>query len=103
MVRLSAVQSVLDSLESGESLIELAKSLEDAVKDLVAYCREAVDNVWEALGDGELHDLETAMLADADPDAAASAVLKRPEKPKLASLGHWQVGLLSLLAEGEMS
>ena len=97
MVRLSAIPAIVEELELDEPLTDLAKSLENTVADLVAFCRKTVDEVWEALGDAQLHDLEAAMLADADPEAETAAVLKRPEKPKMASLGHWQVGLLSLL------
>lgn len=102
IVRLSAVPSVVESLESEgeEGFIALANALEGIVADLILFARDTIDAVWEALGDAQLHDLETALLADADEEAAASAagVLKRPEKPKMASLGHWQVGLLGLLS-----
>ena len=65
---------------------------------LVEMTELVVDEVWKALGDAELHDLETALLVDASPETAGADILKRPEKPKFAKLGHWRVGLLSLLA-----
>jgi hypothetical protein len=64
----------------------------------VDFAKESIDGVWTALGDTKLHDLETALLADADPRAAADLeVLKRPEKPKFATLGHWKIEVVSLL------
>lgn len=109
MVRLSALPEVVESLASDEEvegdLLTLARSLESTVADLVSFARSTVDAVWEALGDAQLHDLEAALLADADEEAAAKAesALKRPEKPKFASLGHWQVPLIGLLTKSGSS
>lgn len=100
MVRLSAMPSVAASLDSDVSLVHMAHELQTKVAGLVAIVTGKIDDIWTALGDAKLHDLETALLADADPEQPQAEVLKRPSKPKMAPLGHWQVGLLPLLAGG---
>lgn len=96
-VRLSTFSTVQASLGPEEPLLKQAKELQDDVAALVDYISKSVDEVWDALGDAKVHDLDTALLAEADPSKADLDLLKKPEKPKTAHFGHWQVGLLPLL------
>lgn len=97
LVRLSTMPNATEGLEDDTVFLQEAKSLEDTVDDVVQKVAKAIDDTWEALGDAKLHDLETALLADADPTAENVEILKRPEKPKVASFGHWKVPVLDLL------
>lgn len=97
LIRLSTYSAVEASLGPEESLLEQAKTLEVEVATLVDYLSKAIDEIWDALGDAKVHDLDTALLADADPSKADLDLLKKPEKPKTAHFGHWKVGVLSLL------
>ena len=96
-VRLSSYATVQASLGQEESLLRQATGMEEEVARLVSYITTSIDEIWDALGDAKVHDLDTALLADADPSKADLDLLKRPEKPKTAHFGHWKVGLLSLL------
>lgn len=97
-IRLSTIVTVQAALEAEQQLLHQAKELEDQVADLLHYIATSIDDIWTALGDAKVHDLDTALLADADPSQADLDLLKKPEKPKTAHFGHWRVGLLSLLA-----
>lgn len=97
LVRLATIPAVEAALGPEESLTRQAKELEDQVATLLDFVSSSVDNIWTALGDAKVHDLDTALLADADPSQADLEVLKKPERPKTAHFGHWKVGLLSLL------
>jgi hypothetical protein len=96
-VRLSSISTVEAALGSEESLLREAKDLEDEVAGLLSYVSSSIDEIWTALGDAKVHDLDTALLADADPSQADLELLKKPEKPKTGHFGHWRVGLLSML------
>lgn len=96
-IRLSTVAAVGAALGPEESLLRQAKDLEEEVAGVLSYVSLSIDEIWTALGDAKVHDLDTALLADADPSQADLELLKKPEKPKTAHFGHWKVGLLSLL------
>lgn len=103
LIRLSTTLSreILDEQES--SLLSTAHTLEDVVSKLIDCVKSAIDTTWLALGDAKIHDLDAALLADAESEANPNnqdlEVLKKPAKPTLPSLGHWRVPVLSLLEQ----
>ena len=96
---MSARATATEDLPIGTNLREPALLLEETVGKLLHFATDTVDSVWNLLGETELHDLETALLGDSHAEHASAVILKRPTKPKFAELGHWKVGLLSLLAD----
>jgi hypothetical protein len=98
-VRLSTYDSVTGALDGEESLLSRAKDLEDSIAALLDKANKSVGHVWDALGDAKVHDLDAALQVEAEQSQADLDVLKKPDRPKMASTGHWRVGLLSSLVQ----
>lgn len=92
---MSQEEIVRNDEDDQPDLLDQGRELEDGVTSFLDLVQRSIDEVWTALGDAQLHDLEAALL-QADNEENAE-VLKRPAKPKIANLGHWKVPLLALL------